>query len=76
VFTQGGDVQPDGLGDQVLDLFTVFTDGDASSKVRHVSTPSFSLLLDDYDVLSHAVPFAICQPAAKSRPAYPSAPRR
>jgi hypothetical protein len=45
-------VDRDGLGDQLLDPYTAPTDSDAAWKVRHVSTPGVSLVLDGYDVLS------------------------
>jgi hypothetical protein len=71
VLTQGIHVQWDGLCNQLLDLFTAVADSHAAGKVRHVRTPSISFVLDDYDVLSHAVPFRTCRPAAISKPEYP-----
>src|SRR5262245_9505894 len=68
------DVKRDGLGDQLLNLFTALAEGDAPCKVRNVRTPSLSIVLDNYHVLSHAIPFSTRRPAVRSRPAYPWAP--
>jgi hypothetical protein len=76
MLTQRVDMKRDGLAYQLLDLFTVLADSNAARKIGHIRAPSFSLLLDDYDILSHAVSFPTYRPAARSSPAYRWAPRR
>ena len=75
VFAQRLDVQRDRFSDEGFDLVAGTASRHAAGKVGHVRPPRVAFLLDHDDVLSHYSAFPTCRPAARSIPAYPSAPR-